>query len=250
MMLVPCCGKSALVLQRLLRICLQESCVPAGLNQARQVLTRGDHILHIEVLELCDKAHDIEIQGQFDDIKWHFIGHLQRNKVSKVLAVPHLFVIETVDSFGLAKAVNDTWQRLDKQSHLKVMVQINTSAEENKSGCRPDEAIQLVKYVREKCPNLDLIGLMTIGVYDHDPSTTNPDFVALVRIRAEVCKDLDISPNDLELSMGMSADYEQAVEMGSTNVRVGTKIFGTRGKPYTRPAIKDSGLQDNSDDEH
>ncbi|XP_059161501.1 pyridoxal phosphate homeostasis protein-like [Physella acuta] len=184
------------------------------------------------VLELHEKANDIEIQDHCEDIKWHFIGHLQRNKVGKLLDVPNLYVVETVDSERLAKAVNDTWERLNKKSPLRVMVQVNTSGEDNKSGCAPQETTSIVKYIREKCPQITVMGLMTIGSFDHDPLTgPNPDFKTLYAVREEVSRTLNISIQDLELSMGMSADFEHAIEMGSTNVRVGSTIFGDRSAP-------------------
>ncbi|KAH9488545.1 hypothetical protein Btru_061788 [Bulinus truncatus] len=181
------------------------------------------------VMELHDKAHDIEIQDRCQDIQWHFIGHLQKNKVSKLLDVPNLFVVETVDSEKLAKSLNDTWERLKKPGKLQVMVQVNTSGEANKSGCSPKDTLKLVKYIKEQCSYIKLIGLMTIGSFDHDPNSgPNPDFKALYDVRKELCDGLNILEKELELSMGMSADYEQAIEMGSTNVRIGSTLFGER----------------------
>ncbi|BFY98498.1 hypothetical protein BsWGS_01537 [Bradybaena similaris] len=198
------------------------------------------------VVELYDKANDIELQDKCGDIRWHFIGHLQRNKVSKLLDVPNLFIVETVDSIRIAKAINETWQKLNRKDPLNVMAQVNTSGEDSKSGCSPEEVLQLVKYINEECPRISLVGLMTIGSFDHNPSTgPNPDFEALFKVRENVCKALDIRPQDLDLSMGMSNDYEHAIEMGSTSVRVGSTIFGSRSAPdtsheTTEPEIRDS----------
>ncbi|CAG5118012.1 unnamed protein product [Candidula unifasciata] len=195
------------------------------------------------VVELYDKASDFELQDRCRDIRWHFIGHLQRNKVSKLLDVPNLFVVETVDSIRLAKAINETWQRLNKIDPLNVMAQVNTSGEESKSGCAPEEVVQLVKYIKEECPRISLVGLMTIGSFDHDPSTgPNPDFQALFKARENVCKELDMRPQDLDLSMGMSNDFEHAIEMGSTSVRVGSTIFGSRSAPETSHEHKETEL--------
>ncbi|XP_055864746.1 pyridoxal phosphate homeostasis protein-like isoform X1 [Biomphalaria glabrata] len=196
------------------------------------------------VVELHEKANDIEIQDRCQDIQWHFIGHLQRNKISKILDVPNLFVIETVDSEKLAKALSDSWGKLKKSGHLQVMAQINTSGETSKSGCSPSEAVQLVKYIKEHCPHLQLLGLMTIGSFDHDiNSGPNPDFQALFDIRKEVCQSLNILEKDLELSMGMSADFEHAIEMGSTNVRVGSTIFGERRGHQEKGTASDQSVQ-------
>ncbi|XP_041369277.1 pyridoxal phosphate homeostasis protein-like isoform X2 [Gigantopelta aegis] len=166
------------------------------------------------------------------DIKWHFIGHLQRNKVNKVLDVPNLYLVETIDSEKLAEAVNSSWGRRKKTDHLKVMVQINTSEEESKSGCSKCDASRLVKYVIEKCSQLQFMGLMTIGSLDHNlKDGPNPDFKALVQCKDDVCRELELDNQSVELSMGMSGDFEHAIEQGSTSVRVGSTIFGARSYP-------------------
>ncbi|EIE78821.1 YggS family pyridoxal phosphate enzyme [Rhizopus delemar RA 99-880] len=134
------------------------------------------------------------------DIQWHFIGHLQSNKC-KTVAV-------------------------ERKDPLRVFVQVNTSEEEAKSGVSPAGTVQVCKHIMEACPNLKLHGLMTIGMFGRDPSEENPDFKCLVECKKQVEKELGVK--DLELSMGMSSDYIGALEMGATNVRVGTTIFGGR----------------------
>jgi len=184
------------------------------------------------VQELVEKGQDAEIIEKCSDIKWHFIGRLQRNKLSRVLSIPGLYLVETVDSDKLATALDTAWVKQKGQStKLKVMAQINTSGEEEKNGCTPEEAIPLVQHIVDKCPNLELIGLMTIGKFGYDLSKgPNPDFICLKNVRDEVCQALGIGSSRLELSMGMSDDFEHAIEMGSTNVRVGSSIFGHREK--------------------
>ncbi|XP_069693531.1 pyridoxal phosphate homeostasis protein isoform X2 [Periplaneta americana] len=191
------------------------------------------------VQELVEKGHNPEILEKCSDIKWHFIGHLQRNKVNKVVSVPGLFMVETVDSDKLATALDTAWEKLEgKDYKLNVMAQVNTSGEEGKNGCNPNEATRLVKHIIDNCPNLTLIGLMTIGKFGYDLSLgPNPDFICLRQVRDEVCKNLSIDYDKLELSMGMSDDFEHAIEMGSTNVRVGSSIFGHREK---KPSAKDT----------
>ncbi|CAN4083751.1 unnamed protein product [Withania somnifera] len=112
---------------------------------------------------------------------------------------------------------------------LKVFIQVNTSGEETKSGVEPDGCVELVKHVTSNCPNLEFCGLMTIGMPDY--TSTPENFKTLARCRSEVCKALGIAEDQCELSMGMSGDFELAVEMGSTNVRVGSSIFGAREYP-------------------
>ncbi|KAK9501557.1 hypothetical protein O3M35_012260 [Rhynocoris fuscipes] len=181
------------------------------------------------IQELTSKSHDPEILEKCKDIKWHFIGSIQRNKVNKLIDVPGLYLVETVDSEKLASALNSAWEKLKKPEPLKVFVQINTSGEEEKSGCPPDSSCDLVGYVINKCPSLKFAGLMTIGLLGYDMSNgPNPDFLLLRKCRDEVCSKFEMNTKDVELSMGMSGDFEHAIELGSTNVRVGTTIFGAR----------------------
>ncbi|CAH0401597.1 unnamed protein product [Chilo suppressalis] len=182
------------------------------------------------VNELADKASDPIILAKCKDIKWHFIGHLQTNKINKLLGSPNLFMVETVDSEKLADNLNKQWLKLRKEEEkLKVMVQINTSAEEAKNGIEPAQSTKLVEHVLKSCLNLEFIGLMTIGQYDYDTSKgPNPDFLTLAKCRQEVCDNLKLDINKVELSMGMSSDFENAIELGATTVRVGSNIFGAR----------------------
>ncbi|KAI1285940.1 hypothetical protein HDE_11334 [Halotydeus destructor] len=181
------------------------------------------------VQELFDKASDEEILEKCPEIRWHFIGHLQRNKVNKVVATPNLFMVETVDSEKLAQSISKACDNIDGTNLLNVLVQVNTSGEENKNGIAPAETSNLVKFILENCPNLKFAGLMTIGAFDHDLSAgPNPDFQTLIQCRQEVCKELNLDISSVDLSMGMSGDFEHAIEVGSTNVRVGSTIFGAR----------------------
>lgn len=182
------------------------------------------------VNELAEKASDPLILEKCKDIKWHFIGHLQTNKINKLLGSPNLYIVETVHSEKLADNLNKQWPKYRKSDEkLPVMVQINTSAEEAKNGIEPSETTKVVEYVLKNCPNLDFKGLMTIGQYDYDVSQgPNPDFLTLVKCRQEVCENLNLDINNVELSMGMSTDYEHAIELGATTVRVGSVIFGAR----------------------
>ncbi|KAL0479507.1 proline synthase, partial [Acrasis kona] len=172
------------------------------------------------------------------------------NKVKQLITgVPHLYMVETVDREKIADALDKAITEVDREGRgpLKVLVQVNTSGEENKSGVDPDGLVNLVKHVRENCPNLQFSGLMTIGSVESSKSADSehdqPDFRKLVECRKTVCKELKIEEAELELSMGMSSDYLIAVsyiivfsvsnniikiELGSTNVRVGSTIFGSR----------------------
>lgn len=174
------------------------------------------------VQELLDKAPLLP-----GDIRWHFIGHLQSNKARALLeGVAGLACVQTVDSAKLADRLNRIATDLQRQQKLGVMLQVNTSGEESKYGCAPGEAVGLAQHIAGACPALQLAGLMTIGMPDYSSRPEN--FTCLVECRAQVAAALGVSADSLELSMGMSGDFEQAVEMGSTNVRVGSTIFGAR----------------------
>ncbi|OWR42185.1 proline synthetase co-transcribed bacterial protein [Danaus plexippus plexippus] len=182
------------------------------------------------VNELADKASDPEILEKCKDIHWHFIGHLQTNKINRLLGSPGLYMVETVHSQKLADNLNKQWPKYMKADEkLKVMVQVNTSGEDVKSGVEPAQAVSLVEHVIKNCENLDFKGLMTIGQYDYDITKgPNPDFLTLASCRNEVCEKLRLNIKDVELSMGMSSDFEHAIELGATTVRVGSTIFGAR----------------------
>ncbi|XP_068131061.1 pyridoxal phosphate homeostasis protein [Hyperolius riggenbachi] len=187
------------------------------------------------VQELAEKASDAKILSSCPEIKWHFIGHLQKGNIKKLVGVPNLHILETVDSVSLADKVSASWQKNRSSEKLKVMVQVNTSSEESKHGLPPSGTIDVVKHIREKCPGLEFVGLMTIGSFDHDLTQgPNPDFQLLLKQREEVCEKLGLPVEEVELSMGMSSDFEHAIEVGSTNIRVGSTIFGERD--YTKPA--------------
>lgn len=103
---------------------------------------------------------------------------------------------------------------------------MNTSGEESKFGVAPGEAVTLATHIQEQCKHLIMAGLMTIGQPDYSSKPEN--FTCLTDVRQKVAEALKVDPDSLELSMGMSGDFEQAIEMGSTNIRVGSTIFGAR----------------------
>ncbi|CAI0437293.1 unnamed protein product [Linum tenue] len=165
------------------------------------------------VQEFVDKAPQLP-----GDIEWHFIGHLQN-------AVPNLTMVEGVDNEKVANILDKVVSSLGRNP-LNVMVQVNTSGEASKSGIDPSGCVKLAEHIKLHCPNLALSGLMTIGMPDY--TSTPENFRTLVNCRSQVCKALEMSEDQFELSMGMSGDFEQAIEAGSTNVRVGSTIFGPR----------------------
>jgi pyridoxal phosphate enzyme (YggS family) len=154
---------------------------------------------------------------------WHFIGHLQRNKAKAALRL--FSMIETVDSLSLAAELNRLALQAGKT--LEILIQINEAAEASKSGLAPEEARRLLAE-SASWPALRLRGLMTLPPYDPDPETSRPWFRSLARRRAEWQERFPHLQLD-HLSMGMSHDFETAIEEGATLIRVGTALFGARG---------------------
>jgi len=161
-------------------------------------------------------------------VTWHFIGALQSNKanllVNAVKPDVRRLVIETVASQKLANKLNNAVKQAETEYKLRVFTQVNTSGEDSKSGVTPGKAcVELCQHILTECPHLELAGLMTIGAAG-DLSC----FETLKSCREEVAKEVGVDVRSLELSMGMSGDYEAAILAGATNVRVGSTIFGAR----------------------
>ena len=167
------------------------------------------------------------------DISWHFIGPLQSNKAAplvKKVGLPKLACVETVASMKLANKLNNAvdgledYEGSEEDKKLGIYLQVNTSGEESKSGLAPgSELVDLAKDIAANCPQLSINGLMTIGA----PGDLSC-FDALVTCREEVAEALGVDVDSLDLSMGMSGDYDHAIERGATSVRVGSTIFGAR----------------------
>ncbi|RLN76178.1 hypothetical protein BBJ28_00002153 [Nothophytophthora sp. Chile5] len=159
------------------------------------------------------------------DVQWHYIGHIQSNKAKTLVRdVPNLFMVETVDSIKIANALDKASAEF-RDAQLHVLVQINTSEEEQKSGVAAEESLEVARHIEASCANLKLAGLMTIGRYG---DTTSECFDRLVACRKRIAEALGKSETELALSMGMSSDFELAIACGSTYVRVGSTIFGAR----------------------
>lgn len=162
------------------------------------------------VQEFEQKAGDV---GDLQGARFHLIGHLQSNKSAK--AAELFDVIQTVDSARLARRLNDAGKQLD------VMLEIKLGGEESKSGAGPEQVPELAAAVRE-CPNLRLLGLMIIPPWSEDAETSRPYFRRLRELGGKYGLE--------HFSMGMSNDFEVAIEEGSTCVRIGTALFGKRRK--------------------
>ena len=163
-----------------------------------------------------------KVAGQ--NASWHLIGHLQSNKVKK--AVQLFDCIQSVDSIHLAEKLDRECKKAGKV--LPILLQVNTSGEESKFGISPDGALQLAKLISGGCSSLSVNGLMTIGAYSQDKEEVRKGFKQL-RLIAEQIAQAQLSNITMKhLSMGMSGDYEIAIEEGATMIRLGSILFGSR----------------------
>lgn len=153
--------------------------------------------------------------------QWHLIGHLQKNKAKKAAAL--FDMIESLDSVGLAREINKQCARIGKV--MPVLIEVNSGREKQKSGVFPEDVEPLAREIAT-CPNLKLVGLMTVGPSSDNPEDLRPYFAA-TRQLFEKLKRLPGAEMKY-LSMGMSASYRIAIEEGANIVRIGTKIFGER----------------------
>eukprot|EP00914_Ancora_sagittata_P006589 GHVO01013230.1.p1 GENE.GHVO01013230.1~~GHVO01013230.1.p1 ORF type:complete len:221 (-),score=31.00 GHVO01013230.1:137-799(-) len=170
-------------------------------------------------------AHEIIEKSKHlpSDIKWHMIGHVQSNKVSQLLSVPNLHVIETIDSIKLAQRVNDTCVRLKRD--VQIMIQVNVSGEATKSGVSPKDALSVADHVSRMCPFLQFVGFMTIG----DKNEPVEGFKIMKEMKdkwnTDSCGQNGAKAN---LSMGMSGDADLAIKWDTDELRIGSAIFGPR----------------------
>ena len=171
-----------------------------------------------KVQELVEKIPQLP-----SDIRWHLIGHLQRNKVKYIVDKAEL--IHSVDSLKLAEEISK--EALKKNVEVNILIEVNVAEEESKFGVSVEETPVLVEEIA-KLPGIHIQGLMTIAPYTTDPEENRPVFRTLKKLAVDIKKkNIDNVCMDV-LSMGMTGDYQVAVEEGATLVRVGTGIFGER----------------------
>jgi pyridoxal phosphate enzyme (YggS family) len=170
------------------------------------------------VQELAQKA---ELLRDLSELRWHLIGHLQRNKAKQVAGVAQL--VHSVDSLELARELAKRHAAVIKDRRLEVLVEVSIAGEEQKHGAAPETLAELFEAI-EALPELRLRGLMCVPPFTEDAAASRPHFDALRRLQAEHGGVARLP----ELSMGMTHDLEHAVAAGATLVRVGTAIFGAR----------------------
>ena len=171
-----------------------------------------------KVQEMCDKMEKMP-----KDINWHMIGHLQRNKVKYI--VGNVALIHSVDSYRLAEEINI--QAKKKGIVVPILVEVNIADETTKFGVSKEDAMELVRQIAS-LEALSIKGLMTIAPYVEDPEENRPVFRQLKKLSVDIDAKNINNVNMSVLSMGMTGDYQVAVQEGATMVRVGTGIFGER----------------------
>lgn len=154
---------------------------------------------------------------------WHMVGHLQRNKAKEAVRIFNL--IQSLDSLRLAEEINS--RALTVGTIMDVLVQVNTSQEETKYGLEPQETLEFLRTI-STYKGLSVLGLMNIGAFLPDPEQVRPCFRTLRELREKIVE-AEIPNIEMEyLSMGMTSDYEVAIEEGANMIRIGTAIFGPR----------------------
>ena len=176
------------------------------------------HFGENKVQELCDKYELLP-----EDIKWHMIGHLQRNKVKYI--VDKVTLILSVDSLRLAEQIDQEAKK--KSVVVDILVEVNIGEEETKFGLKTEEVIELVREI-STLSSLRVKGLMTVAPYTENAEENRTYFKKMKQLCVDInAKNIDNVSME-HLSMGMTGDYEIAIEEGATIVRVGTGIFGER----------------------
>lgn len=173
-----------------------------------------------KVQELCQKHQSLP-----EDIRWHMIGHLQRNKVKQIIGKTVL--IHSVDSLRLAKQIEEEAEKTGIT--VDILLEVNAAEEESKFGFKVEETEDAI-YEIAKLPHICIKGLMTIAPFVENSEENRPVFKKLNQLYVDMQRKNIDNVNMIVLSMGMTGDFETAIEEGATMVRVGTGIFGTRYK--------------------
>ena len=191
-----------------------------GDDRIRQAIEAGIDIIGENYVQ--EARRKIELMGK--SVEWHFIGHLQTNKAK--YAVRLFDMIHSVNRMSLAEELN---RRASAAGVVcRVLIEVNLAGEESKSGAAPEEAPGLIRAIAAGMPSLSIQGLMTMAPWYDDPEKARPCFAGLRALRDRIAAENIPNVTMGELSMGMTDDFEVAVEEGSTIVRIGRAIFGER----------------------
>ncbi|WP_346708351.1 YggS family pyridoxal phosphate-dependent enzyme [Massilistercora timonensis] len=214
---------------------IEEACRRAGRDRSEVTLIAVSKTKPVETLQ---EAYDLgvrvfgenKVQEMADkyevlpkDIRWHLIGHLQRNKVKYI--IDKAVLIHSVDSLRLAQTIEKEAKKHNLTAHI--LIEVNVAREESKFGIFPEDLEALVDEIA-KLPHIQVDGLMTIAPFVPDPEENRPVFRELRKLSVDISAKKVDNVNMSVLSMGMTNDYQVAIEEGATMVRVGTGIFGAR----------------------
>ena len=214
---------------------IDEACRQSGRNRSEVTLIAVSKTKPVEMLKEayetgCRDFGENKVQELVDkyevlpkDIRWHMIGHLQRNKVKYI--VDKVYLIHSVDSLRLAEEISK--EAAKKNVDVNILVEVNVAGEETKFGTGCEEAKQLVRDIAQ-LPHVHIQGLMTIAPYVQNPEENRPVFRQLKKLSVDIAAKNINNVTMSVLSMGMTGDYQVAVQEGATMVRVGTGIFGER----------------------
>ena len=186
-----------------------------GESRAQELVKRAG-----KVNEHLTRRRKLEPDNTPPEPRWHMIGHLQRNKVRPVL--PWTDFVHSLDSLRLAEELSEEATRLGRTA--QAMIQVNVSGEKSKYGIAVGATTHLVEHIAS-LPNLQIVGLMTMAPHVKDPEESRPNFRRLRELFEEIQKDRTAGDGFKELSMGMSNDYEIAIEEGATMIRLGSALY-------------------------
>lgn len=156
-------------------------------------------------------------------VRWHFIGHLQTNKVKYIAGYVHL--IHSVDNLKLAEEIQKRGEKENRR--IEVLIEVHTTDEATKHGAAPGEVVGMVKKM-SRLDHVRINGLMTMGPFSDDPNDSRPSFQKVVDLKRRIEQEGVENVSMSQLSMGMTHDFEVAIEEGATIIRIGTAIFGER----------------------
>lgn len=193
-------------------------------QEARAAVDAGVKVLGHNYVQEAERMHEeLSEWTEAKGVKWHLIGHLQRNKAQKAVSMFHM--VETLDSPRLARKLQKECEKAERT--LEVLIEVNSGEESNKTGVKPDDVEKLIEEI-STMDRLQIKGLMTMGPITGDPENARPYFRLTKQLFDDLAqKDLENVSMDV-LSMGMSNSYLQAIEEGATLVRIGTRLFGPR----------------------
>ncbi len=214
---------------------IREACLRSGRNPEEVTIVAVTKTIPVERIKEAINAGIIDIgenriqellekRNSIKDVRWHFVGHLQTNKVKYL--VDFVYLIHSVDSLKLALEIDKRARKINRV--IDVLIEVNTSGEKTKYGVKPDEVLELIKQISESCDFVRVQGLMTVAAFLPNSEDVRPMFRLLRELRDEIAKFNFKNVKMKHLSMGMSNDFEVAVEEGATLVRIGTAIFGPR----------------------